>query len=137
MAGSEANVGRNLRVPLGILLALTLLAAGCGKDEPKLAAVKGTIYFRGTPLQGGFVAFTPDPERGVKGPIAQAEIGLDGTFTLKSDSDAGAVPGWHLITIGSTDPATSLPARYRNPEQSRESREVKPGILNVFDIRLE
>ena len=130
-------MGRNLRVPLGICLGLALLAVGCGKDEPKLAPVKGTVYYRGVPLQGGFIAFTPDHERGGQGAIAHAEIGMDGSFTLHTDSQAGATPGWHLITIGSTDPASPLPARYRNPETSHESREVKPGVANLFDIRLE
>ncbi len=131
-------MGWNPKIPLGLLLVAPLFAAGCGKgDAPKLAAARGTVHYRGVPLQGGFIVFTPDAERGGSGPLAQAELGTDGTFTLQTESQPGAVPGWHRVTIGTLDAASALPARYRNPELSQQSHEVKPDVVNVFDIRLE
>ncbi len=132
-AGSEAHV----RISLGMLLILPLFAAGCGKGTTTLAAARGTVTFHGTPLAGGFIVFTPDAELGGSGPIAEAEIGPDGSFILLTDGQAGAVPGWHRVTIGTVDAASPLPGRYRNPELSQQSHEVKPDVVNQFDIRLE
>ena len=84
---------------LGIGMALLQLAlAGCG-GEAKLAPVEGRVLFRGQPLRGGTIVFTPDPDRGNSGPLATAEIGADGRFVLTSGGKPGAVPGWHRVTV--------------------------------------
>ncbi len=126
-------MGRFPRALLGALFVLSLSAAGCGKSEEKLAPVRGKVYYRGEPVQGGTIVFAPDADRGGHGPIAHAEIGADGSFSLRTDGEPGATPGWHRVTVA----GTSIPARYCDPELSRESREVKAAIINDFDIRLE
>jgi hypothetical protein len=126
-----------VRRSLVLLLIVPVLSAGCGKGESSLAQVRGTVTYHGTPLTSGFIVFTPDADMGNSGPIAEAEIGPDGTFTLSTDGHAGAAPGWHRVTIGTLDPASELPARYRNPDLSGQSHEVKADVVNIFDIRLE
>jgi hypothetical protein len=125
-------------------LILLALVAGCGDPKPVLAPVRGHVTFRGAPLTGGAIVFTPDPERGGNGPLACGRIDSEGGFVLVTGQDFGAVPGWHRVTFKaltpdapSAAPETLLPARFSNPETSGQSGEVKPGQGNVIDFRLE
>jgi hypothetical protein len=119
-----------------------LLLASCGPAAPKLAPVHGQVFFRGQPLPGGTVVFAPDPERGGRGPLAWAEVGPDGRFSLTTGGRKGAVPGWHRITVAApcrtrAHPAVALPARYRDPDRSGQRFEVRPEQLNTCELRLE
>jgi hypothetical protein len=113
-----------------------VLLVGCGRSAPPLTPVQGQVFYQGRPLEGGTIVFTPDPQRGGRGPQAWAEIGADGRFSLRTDGQKGAVPGWHLVTIA---PARSvaLPARYRDPELSGKRCEVKPDRVNQCDLHLD
>ena len=79
------------RIALPLLLAALL--AGCSRPDAELAPVQGQVFYRGRPLAGGTIVFTPDPERGGHGPQAIAEIGTDGRYTLLTSGKKGAVPG--------------------------------------------
>jgi hypothetical protein len=125
------------------------LAAGCGERPVELAPVSGKIRYRGEPLRSGSIVFTPDPDRGGRGPLAHADIQPDGTYRLFTGDQPGAVAGWHRITLLAVEPsrpggppsATAvrflLPLRYSDPEQSGLLREVKAGEENVLDFDLE
>ncbi len=84
---------------LGSLAVLAMVAAGCGESKPTLAPVRGHVYYHGVPLAGGAVVFTPDPDRGGRGPLACARIGADGAYVLVTGTDNGAVVGWHRVTF--------------------------------------
>jgi hypothetical protein len=116
-------------------LLLTLLA-GCSRTDGDLPAVEGRVFYRGAPVAGGTVVFTPDPDRGGSGPLATAEIDNDGHYALKTNGKAGATVGWHRVTVASRDPA-ALPRRFADPELSGQRREVKPGAPNTIDLNLE
>jgi hypothetical protein len=129
-----------MRHLIAICGGLLLLLPGCKKSEA-LTPVSGLVSFRGRPLMGGTIVFTPDPERGGTGPMAYGEIGSDGRYSLHTGADAGAVSGWHRITIAASaqipaEPA-ALPAKYQDPEQSGQRAEVKPGHSNTIDLNLE
>jgi hypothetical protein len=123
------------------LLAFAMFAlAGCAKPPGEVrVAVRGSVSFQGRAMAGGLVSFTPDHERGCPGKIASAFIESDGTFRL---ADAMA-PGWYHIAFAEppewygSDWERSFPAVLRRPDQSGVTRQVKPGVENVFDFPIE
>ena len=125
------------RIALPLMLAALL--AGCSRPEGELAPVQGQVFYRGRPLPGGTIVFTPDPERGGRGPQAIAEIDAEGRYTLLTGGKKGAVPGWHLVTIASQGDAPSerLPGRYRDPDLSGQRVEVKASRANQCDLQLD
>src|SRR5262249_5481974 len=129
---------------------LLLTAAGCRSGTAPLAAVRGKVTYRGEPLRSGTIVFAPDAARGTHGELAQAEIQPDGTFTLMTGDAAGAVPGWHRVTVCALYPAlptlpgqppapplSLLPPRYREPQLSGLSCEVKADQPNNIELQLD
>jgi hypothetical protein len=116
-----------------------LVLSGCGRSDASLALVHGQVLYQGKPLQGGTIVFTPDPERGGRGPQAWSEIKSDGRFSLFSGGRKGAIPGWHRITIapGQADRSRQFPARYLDPDQSGEVFEVQPDRVNECTLHLQ
>ncbi len=129
-----------------LLLALFLaLAAGCGRTGP-LAEVQGKVLYGGSPVAGASVVFAPDPTRGGTGPLAIGETGPDGSFALTTEGHSGVSPGWYRVTVMAIAPSTDthaepprclLPDRYRDPEASGLSCEIKPGLKNDVTLRLD
>jgi hypothetical protein len=114
------------------------LLLGCGRSEAPLAPVQGQVFYRGRPLTGGTIVFTPDPQRGGHGPQAWAEINGEGRYSLHTAGRKGATPGWHCVTIAPCkNDSDRLPARYRDPEQSGQHFEVKADQANLCDLHLE
>jgi len=87
---------------------------------------------------------------GGSGPLAQAEIQTDGTYSLRTDGFPGAVHGWHRVTVAAVEPSdmaertagyvtprSLLPLKYRDPELSGLTCEVKPSVANTVDFHLE
>jgi hypothetical protein len=130
-------------LPLAVTLAL-----GCGSGP--LAPVRGKVSYKGTPLRAGSIVFTPDPQRGTGGPLAQAEIQSDGTYLLRTGDAVGAAAGWHRVTVVAVEaalpgasagpypvPRSLLPEKYRDPELSGLSCEVKAAQENKIDFNLD
>ena len=135
------------RTPLSCgLVLVVLMIFGCGEDDG-LTPVHGRVFYHGQPLPGGTIVFTPDTERGGRGPLATGEIAADGRYSLRSGDKLGAVAGWHRVSIappalavppGQTAvPLTiDLPRKYSDPEQSGLLREVRPGKSGEQDFYL-
>jgi hypothetical protein len=133
------------------LAAALLVLAGCGgSGHDGLRPVHGRVLYRGIALTGGTIVFSPDPERGGSGPLAVAAIQPDGYYTLKTEDHNGALAGWYRVTIvalqapaGSAPdqpwaPARSLlPAKYRDPELSGLSCQVRQDQENSLDFNLD
>ncbi len=123
---------------------LILIGAGCGGSELSLVPVSGRVLYHGEPLSSGTIVFTPDLQRGARGPMAWGEV-HDGTFRLSTGGQTGVVPGWHRITIaslpgnatGTQTAGPRLPTRYRDPQLSELLREVKSGQENIVNFDLE
>jgi hypothetical protein len=114
-----------MRRSIGLVVLGGLVLAGCSRGEPGLVPVQGRVFYRQQPLPGGTIVFTPDPQRGGRGPQAMARIGPDGRYQLQTGDRPGVVAGWHRITVA---PARDqpLPPRYRDPDLSGQRFEVRP-----------
>jgi hypothetical protein len=147
--GTEATIMQVVRRTV-CSLALVLLAAGCDAGMEPLAPVQGKVAYKGIPLHTGTIVFTPDELRGTSGPLGCADIEADGTYRLRSGTALGAVIGWHRVTIVAlqeapplatdhafTIPRSLLPDKYRDPELSGLTCEVKAGQHNVIDFNLD
>lgn len=122
---------------------LVCLAAGCSGEVGEPWPVRGKVSYRGTPLRGGTVVFTPDPSRGGSGPLARAEIQGDGSYALQTDDRPGTAAGWYRVTVvaveasGTASRRGLLPGKYSDPELSGLSYQVKAGQENTIDLHLE
>lgn len=121
-------------------LGISLLLVGC-TGEVKLVPVEGTVTLAGQPVPAGVIVFCPDAERGNDGPLSQSVIGPDGHFVLMTEGKAGAIPGWHRVTL-SSPPLTQngnrpLAARYAHPDLSGQTIEIKMDQPNLCQIRLD
>jgi hypothetical protein len=130
---------------------LLLMAAGCGNHgSDGLRPVHGRVLYRGVPLSGGTIVFSPDADRGGAGPLAQADIQPDGYYVLKTEDHPGALAGWYRVTVvalqvpgkaGSeavwAPPRSLLPSRYRDPELSGLGCQVRQDQENTLDFNLE
>jgi hypothetical protein len=95
------------------------------------------------------VVFTPDSAKGSSGPIACGKIEPDGSFVLKTNNAPGAPAGWHRITVVALSdadaveagkfsvPISLIPERYRSPDLSGLSREVRLGEKNEIRLNLD
>jgi hypothetical protein len=125
-----------------------VVVSGCSNDDsPRLTPVHGKVFYRGQALGSGTIVFAADPTRGTKGPLAQAEIQSDGSYTLKTGEQLGAVAGWHRVSVVAVDvsfqqgsyavPRPLVPLRYGDPERSGLLCEVKVGQDNGINFNLE
>jgi hypothetical protein len=148
LGGGRALLALAALAALGTVLAV--FSPGCGSKGDPVTPVRGTVAYRGSPLRGGTIVFTPDASKGTRGPLALGEIQPDGTYVLKTGESPGAVAGWHRITVVAVQAASApqpgqrfaipqslVPERYRDPELCGLSREVKAGEGNVLDFDLD
>jgi hypothetical protein len=134
-------------VTAGLVIAL---ASGCGSGKDSFALVRGKVFYKGMPVHTGTIVFAPDVLRGAMGPLARAEIQADGSYTLQTQGVPGAIPGWHRVTVLSLEasrrsdpdgdfmpPRSVVPEKYRDPELSGLSCEVRGGQENCIDFDLD
>ena len=132
---------------IGAICAVVLALVGCGKSKPANTIVRGQILYRGEPVSGGLIVFSPDSERGSDGPFASAVLGPDGSFTLTGLDGKPIEPGWYRIAVapraGTTPlptadyPYPGLPRRFSNPALSGLGREIKAGVENIICLDLD
>lgn len=91
-----------------------LLLAGCGggnSKDPKIAAVGGSVTYKGAPVAGATVTFMPD-----KGPLAIGITDLNGEFKLNSGALVGCAVGPVKVAV-----------RVEAPGESSNNSVPKPG----------
>ena len=137
------------RVCLALIVASLLLSQpGCDgggvEDLPEVAKVSGIVTYKGQPVEGAEVTFTPET-----GNPALGITGADGRFEPTTyDAGDGAVPGKHKITIKvfprealpgmeAETAGVSVPAKYGDLTTTPLSEEVKAGEQNEFTFDLE
>jgi len=129
---------------------LALLFAGCDGGPRPFAPVTGKVSYQGAPLRGGTIVFVPDPDRGNNGPLAKGTIQVDGKYLLKTGDIPGATPGWYRVTVIAVEevqfsaggnslavPRSLVPEKYRDPQLSDLTCEVKPGQENGINFNLQ
>src|SRR6266446_1367046 len=116
--------------------------SGCDQGTPALAPVTGKVFFQNQPLPRGTIVFVPDADRGNNGPLAQGTIQAGGSYTVQTEGKPGAAPGWYRVTViaveapaaystsRSSAPRSLVPERYRDPQLSDLTCEVKAGQEN-------
>ena len=117
--------------------AALLLTLACGGKEPVLAPVSGRVFYKGQPLPAGSIVFTPNADKGGRGPLARGEIQTDGSYSLRTNGAPGSCAGWHRVTVVSVQAAAEqpaagkflevrslLPARYASPDLSGDRKSV-------------
>ncbi len=128
------------------LLVALLLVVGCKKTETTPTNVNGQVTYQGYPLPGGIITFTPDTERGSRGGLLTATIQTDGKFSLLKEDGTSPTPGFYRVAVAPRagvfpdatpeDPYPGPATRYRNPEKSNLTCQIKAGIDNKFDFHL-
>ncbi len=78
----------------GICLTTLILTACGGTAAPQLSYATGIVKFKGKPLSGAQVLFTPE-----NGPMAMGMTNDEGEFQLATQGEEGAVIGPHRVTI--------------------------------------
>jgi hypothetical protein len=94
-----------------LVIAASLLVAGCSGGADGLAIVKGKVTYNGKPVPNGTVNFIPT---GGAIPSATGEIQPDGSYSLQtflgSRPSEGAVIGKHqVVVVAMQDMASRLP----------------------------
>src|SRR5262245_18393694 len=133
MIGRCTRPGVRPAAGLGVL-ALTLLAAGCGRGTGN---VSGTVKFNGRPLTAGTISFFDPDNR-----VSSSPIKPDGTYTVTGVRTGRAkiavavplsisfapsdVPGAKAMTVPQSK-APPIPPRYLDPEQSGLTCDVHTG----------
>ncbi len=136
------------RWPRLLLLApLLLCCSAClgGNNVP----VKGKVMNGDDPLKTGTVTFYPDKDKGnTSAALPQAQISEDGTYTLYTDGNSGAPPGWYKVTVVAEAPKAKgadeyappvyiVAEDYTNMEYTPLSVEVKSGAPEGhYDLKL-
>jgi hypothetical protein len=115
------------------LLAMTLVSwaaiPGCGDGKPSMdtslteATVKGVVTAKGVPVKGGTINFNPSNSGRIV-PTRTAEIGPDGTYTIKTNT------GDNLVTYGG-----ELAAKHMGVGLKRDYANVQSGENQLdFDV---
>jgi hypothetical protein len=132
-----------------LIIACLWLIAGCDERTPALAPVSGKVSYLNQPLPRGTIVFVPDADRGNNGPMAQGTIQSGGIYTIQTGGKPGAIPGWYRVTViavedagigyyrsGGSTPRSLVPEKYRDPQLSDLSCEVKAGQENAINFNL-
>ena len=115
---------------------LVVMLAGCSSGQTDFVPVTGRVLYRGQPLAGGTVVFSPDPTRGNRGEVSWAILDADGHFRLQGEQHAGVRVGWYRISIAG--PAElPLPSHYLDPEVSGQFVEIQAGRNNHCELQLD
>lgn len=97
-----------------ILAALACVGSGCAEEGVPKYPVTGEVTYKGKPLEGAIVSFTPKGE----GRPASATTGADGKYSLSTDvSGDGALAGVYAVTVAKYDrDVTEPPAKPEGEE---------------------
>lgn len=115
--GKDLRMPRNTRDHLrmaALSVLLLPLVLGCQQDDgPKRYDVSGSVKYNGEPVPGGAIVFTPDSQKGNRGPQGTARI-VDGHYDTARDG-RGTVGGPHHVHVIATESTTTEAAELQGP----------------------
>lgn len=104
---------------------LVPLLAGCGQGLGTVP-ITGKVFYQGQPLGDGDVLYAPvDPN----GRLARAQLKPDGTFTLSTNAELGAMPGEYKVVILAYAPHPGEPGRGDTPADAAPPMIVRDFII--------
>src|SRR5580692_8249231 len=92
-------------IPATVLAASIIgvvVLSGCNSSDgtgPKLAPVTGRVTYKNEAVTAASIFFIPDHEKGNRGEMASAILGLDGSFEMETTRGKGVVPGSYKIKL--------------------------------------
>lgn len=141
------------------LIAVALISCvGCGGGVIDTDSVEGTVTYKGAPVEGASVMFSPVSEG--QGNPAYAVTDAKGHYILQTQqgaADAGTTPGDYKVTVSKvemigtgkttttpegekeeiTESKEALPKKYKFQKDTPLTATVEAGKANVFDFQLE
>ena len=138
------------------LLAFVVAVSGCDDGKLKTYPVNGTVTYKGTPLAGASIAFSPKVAGTGDGGYARTDDkGFYQLQTAQGRVNAGTTPGEYYVTISKVDAVgtgvfktddtgfrsevtkavSAIPEKYGSAEAGLTATVVKG--KNVFDFALE
>jgi hypothetical protein len=148
----EALAGKSRSLPWLLPVAFCAIALGCSRSNIPTVRVEGKVTWRGQPLTDGVVVFNPmSTSDGLASRPAIGQLGSDGVYRLASFRPGdGAMPGEYRVSIRSVKgrsgleilgkpPASRIPSRYGDPQQSGLRFTVPANARGplVFDIDIK
>jgi len=145
-----------LVVILCLVSFFSVWVSGCGQTGPKTVQVMGVVTYKGQPVEGANVMFSPTTQG--QGVAAMALTDAAGKFTLQTaQGKPGAVPGEYLVMITKTEMVPTgekvpkpeggmedvmttkhlLPEKYRFPSSTPLKVKIEDGKVNEFQFNLE
>jgi hypothetical protein len=120
-------------------------ATGCGKTDPNLAQVEGSVMVGNKPLTTGTVIFYPDATKGNDSKDEpRSPINTNGRYHLQNGVKQGITPGWYKVAVTAADQIDPknpyftnwlIPTKYIDPKTSKLRLEVvathAPGAYNI------
>jgi hypothetical protein len=110
----------------------TLSLAGCGSSNPRIA-IRGTVTYKGEPLDQGVIAFSPKDAS--KGTVEGAVI-TNGKYAIAAAN--GLFPGEYIVSIRAPEAPANKPPPNEAPGAPRRTEERLPERYNkASTLRIE
>lgn len=103
----EMNTNCLRSVVVAVAPLLAVLGSGCGASR---SPVDGRVLVEGKPLVGkeGAVVLKPDASKGNRYTVPSIGVlQTDGSFSIHTNGERGAVPGWYKVIITATEPGAN------------------------------
>ena len=149
------SVRHLLSLTAGLGLVCSLVGCSYDPNLPKLGKVHGKVTYKGKPLDGGRIVFTPATGKGGEtGQNASGEIDSSGSYEMTTfNTGDGAIIGQHIVTVVTLEkgelpkpdanshikyelPKSVTPSKYATADKSPLRCTVVPEG-STFDIELK
>ena len=119
-----------------LAVGLLALAGGCGKSDPSLVPVTGTVTLNDQPLANATVTFIPKDGTPGFGGVGRTDAA--GKYALKGSRDdaAGVPPGEYRVVVSKRlmPDGTEVPANDNTPPMNSPARESLPEAYSSMSL---